>query len=131
MRQTIDVDAWKVMAGEIATLGIDGKSVGNTTLYTVPAGRQLIVSRIVVIPTAVSAVIAPSTVSVGKTASAYADVIVAGALTGLTGLLTSTTLLPIIAASVLDAGESLVLRVSSGATATTYTLQAIVFGILL
>jgi hypothetical protein len=129
--RTVSDDEWQVMNGTKTTTGIDGKSIANTTLYTVPTGRQLIVERIIIIPTTTAAVVTPPTVSIGKTGAGYIDVVAAGALTGLTATLTSATLAPIVGASVIDSGESLVLRVSSGASATSYTFKAVVIGTLL
>jgi len=129
--RTVSDDEWKAMNGSSTTTGIDGKSIANTTLYTVPTGRQLIVERVIIIPTTTAAVVTPPTMSIGKTGAAYIDVVAAGALTGLTATLTSATLAPIVGASVIDSGESLVLRVSSGASATSYTFKAVVIGTLL
>ena len=130
-QSTVDTESWSIRNGGVIASGIDGKSIGNTTLYTVPSGKQLVVERVIIIPTSVDTLISLPTVSVGKTSSAYADVIAAGILTGVTATLTSTPLTPISGASVLSSGESLVLRVSVGAVATTYTFKAIVIGILI
>lgn len=130
-QRTVGSDEWEVMSGSMVVTGIDGKTTGTTTLYTVPADKQLVVERVIVIPTMVADVVAPPTVSVGKTASSYLDVIDTIALTGLTETGLSTILSPIAGASVLGAGDSLVLNISAGATATSYTFKAIVIGYLI
>jgi len=120
------------------TGSIDGKTIGNTTLLlgedgttAVPTGRQFIVDKVIVIPTNTSGVITPPTISIGKTAASYVDVVIGTALTGLTSTLTHATLSPFVGSSVMDAGESLVLRVSTGATATTYTFKVVLIGYLI
>jgi hypothetical protein len=129
--QTVSSDAWSVLSGAATTAGIDGTAIGNTTLFTVPTGKSFVISRVIVIPTTVTGLAILPTVSVGKTGAAYVDVIASGILTGVSAASTSITLSPIVGASVLAAGENLVLRVGTGATATAYTFKAVVIGVLL
>lgn len=129
--RTISVDEWTAASGRIIATGVDGKTVANTTLYTVPSGRQLIVQQLIIIPTTVTSLVTLSTLSLGKTSSAYTDVVSATLLTGITGGSTALTMAPVAGAAVLQAGDALVLRVSSGAVATTYTFTAVVIGVLL
>lgn len=128
---TVDSSQWDMMSGSVTVLSIDGKAIGNTTLYTVPTGYKLMVSRVMITPTTVSGFTVPAIVSVGKTGASYVDVAVGATLTSLSATGLVTNLLPIAAASVLSAGEALVMRVSTGATATTYTLSATVIGTLM
>lgn len=129
--QTVNQDEWVISTGKTVVSGIDGTATGNTTLYTVPAGRTAIINQVIIIPTTVTTLAVAATVSVGKTSSAFADVIAAGALTGLTSTATSMSLSPIVGSSVLSGGDALVLRVSVGATATAFTFKAVVIGRLL
>lgn len=136
-QRTVGSDEWDVVSGRAITTGIDGTATGNTPLVlsggatTVPAGRQLIVQQLIVIPTTVTALVTPPTISIGKTAASYSDVIVASALTSLSAVNLSTILLPTVGATVLQAGDTLNLRVSVGAVGTAYTFKVIVVGLLL
>lgn len=129
-QRTVSVDEYSVISGTTTTL-IDGKTTGATTLYTVPTGRQFILQHAYVIPTTVTSLTTPSTVSIGKTSSTYIDVIAATALTGLVGANTSINLAPITGASVLQAGDVLKVNVSVAAIGTAYTFSVVVTGILL
>jgi hypothetical protein len=129
--QTVGSDDWTALAGKTVVTGIDGTIVGNTPLYTVPAGRELIVQRVVIIATAVTPATTPPTISVGTTASTFVNVIAAKQLTGLVAVNTTTILSPIDGATVLQGGDALILRVSVGAVGTTYTFKAAVIGLLL
>lgn len=129
-QRTVSVDEYSVISGTTTTL-IDGKTTGATTLYTVPSGRQFILQHAYVIPTTVTSLTTPSTVSIGKTSSTYIDVIAATALTGLVGANTSINLAPITGASVLQAGDVLKVNVSVAAIGTAYTFSVVVTGILL
>jgi len=127
---TVDENKWMTQSG-VTVLAIDGKAIGDTTLYTVPTGYQLVVDRVILTPTTVAGFAIAPVVSVGKTGAAYVDVVLGTTLTGLSSTGLSTALSPIAASSVLSAGEALVLRVSTGATATTYALSATVIGTLI
>ena len=108
---------------------IDGTSIGNTTVYTVPTGKQFIVSKVIIVPTTVTSLVTPSTVSLGKTSSTFVDVIAATALTGLITVNTSAILTPILGSTVFQAGDAVVLRVSVGASGTAYSFKAIIIGV--
>jgi len=108
---------------------IDGTAIGNTTIYTVPTGKQFIVSKVIIVPTTVTSLVTPSTVSLGKTSSTFVDVIAATALTGLITVNTSAILTPVLGSTVFQAGDAVVLRVSVGASGTAYSFKAIIIGV--
>jgi hypothetical protein len=110
---------------------IDGTAVANTSLYTIPTGKQFIISQVLIMPTTVTSLVTPSTVSVGKTASTFVDVIAATALTGLTTVNTSAILTPILGSTVFQAGDVVTLRVSVAAVGTAYSFRTILIGVLL
>lgn len=113
--------------------GIPLTATGATNLYTVPAGKTLYVTEILLRITAVTAFVAGATVSVGKTA-AFTEWLAATAM----GALSATNqfrLLSHSAAGLLyqsfAAGEIVALNVTIGATATVLTGACDVYGYLL
>jgi hypothetical protein len=129
--QTVSSDDWTALAGKTIVSGIDGTLVGNRQLYTVPFGRELVVERVIIIATSVTPATSPPTISLGKMAADFVDVIAPTQLAGLTALNTATILFPNEGATVLQGGDALTLRVSVGAVGATYTFKAAVIGVLL
>lgn len=131
-KSTIDVATYQAATDGLRTNNIDGKTTQNVLIYTVPAGKQFIVSRLILKPRTVTSLTTGPTISVGKTAATYVDVIAGAAVTTLNGVLKSTILTPIIAGSVFDAGENVIMRVDATSTlATAYNFDAIVQGTLI
>lgn len=129
---TPDAAIWKRMGMSsnrtYSLSGIDGKSTGQTTIFTTESTwGDFYITDVVFIATSLSALITPSTVSVGANGSAN-DVITAAILTGLS----SATLfhpLSILANPVfVPASTAVKVNVTLGAIATTYTLKAVVTG---
>lgn len=113
--------------------GIDLKSAASTNLYTVPAGKTLYVTDVIVEITAVSVFATPVSVEVGKTAS-FDEWLSAVSLVGLDTVgefvsLASTSLLPV--HKTFAATEVVALNVTVGAGATTLTGAATIFGYLI
>lgn len=113
--------------------GIDLKSAASTNLYTVPAGKTLYVTDVIVEITAVNTFATAATVEVGKTA-AFDEWISATALTGLdtvgefVSLASSAAL---VVHKTFAATEIVALNVTVGAGATTLTGAATIFGYLI
>lgn len=122
------------MAGLLATVtGIDLKTVAATNLYTVPAGKTLVITEVVIRVTAADTFAVAATLAVGKTAS-FNEWIVATAMTGLAAVgqfrLLSNSAAGLIYQS-FAAGEVVALNVTVGATATTLTGAVDLFGYLI
>lgn len=112
--------------------GVDLKTVASTNLYTVPTGKSLVVTEVIIRITVSSGFAVAATVSVGKTA-AFTEWLVATAMTGLSALGSFRKLSDSVAALVhgmFTAGEVLALNVTVGATATTLTATVDVYGYL-
>lgn len=113
--------------------GIDLKSTGQTTLYTVPAGKTLLITNVILLITSANTVAVVPVVRIGK-ASAYNEW---AALTTVTGLDTAGKFLSLNNATTLmmhqsfAAGEVVKLDVQTGATATTLTGTAYLYGTLI
>jgi hypothetical protein len=108
---------------------IDGNTVGNTTVFTNDSGKTFYVTGIDIDLVTVSGLGTPPVINIGKTASAYTDIVNAFALTNLT--LTGTVIKPTLISgySKLANGEALVARVATAAIATTtYTFTVTVTG---
>jgi hypothetical protein len=113
----------------MAVTGIDGKTVGNTTLFTNDHPSAFYPIAVHIVLTTVSGLGTPPVVNVGKTAATYADVVNGFALTALTAANTMIAPTLVAGGSRIASGESLVVRVATGAVATTtYTFDVVVVG---
>ena len=109
---------------------IDLKTVGQTILYNVPAGKNCIITDVVLHVTGASTVTVAPIIRIGKV-SAYNEWLVLTTLTGLDAVdkfvrLASATTLTI--HRTFAASDQIKLDVQTGATATTLTVTAHVFG---
>jgi hypothetical protein len=112
--------------------GIDLKATGQTTLYTVPAGVEAVITNVFVEITAVNTFATAVTLRAGL-ASAYTEYCIATALTGLNAVglyidLGVTSLLGI--HKVFSATDVLKLDITIGAGAATLTGKVTVVGYL-
>ncbi len=119
--------------GLLATVtGIDLTSVASTNLFTVPAGKTLFVDEVYLHITAANTVTVATTVSVGKT-TAFNEW---SAITLLTGLNTVgqfvelSSLSNIMLHQTFAAGETVAIKVTTGATAVTLTGTVYIFGLI-
>lgn len=109
------------------TTSVDLKTTGNTTLYTVPGSTTVFVDKIIIRLTAASAITVAPVISLGN--SATANEIIAN--TTLTGLDTVNEIWTISITGLSVAAlttENIVLKVQTGATATTATATVYLFG---
>lgn len=112
--------------------GINLKTVAATNLYTIPSGTTAVITEIVLRITTSSGFAVGCTISVGKTAS-FNEWLVATAMTGLSAVGNFRMLSQSAAGLVYGtfaAAEVIALNVTVGATATTLTGTAEVFGYL-
>lgn len=117
------------IAGKLSA-EIDGKSVGNTVVFTNNSGRDFITTNLSVVLTDVSGLGTAPIVNVGKTASSYSDISSTFGLAGLGGSLGKFTQVSISnGASVVADGESITVRVATAAIlTTTYKFKVLVQG---
>lgn len=123
-----------VAGGLLGTItGIDLKATGATTLYTVPSGKTVYITEIVLRITNTSGFISGATLGIGKNAS-YNEWLVATAM----GALSATTQFRKLSHSAAGliyqsfaATEVVALNITVGAVATTLTAAADVYGYLL
>lgn len=112
--------------------GIDLKTTGQTTLFTVPSGLTLVITDVMMMITTVSVFATAAIIRIGK-ASAYNEWL---PLTTLTGLNTVNQVVSLNSSAALAirqtfaAGEVVKLDVQTGAGATTLTASAHVLGYL-
>lgn len=112
------------------TTGINAKTVANTNLYTVPAGKTAIITEAVVRVTAANTITVPPTLGIGI-AAGEDDIFAA---TVLTGLDTTTKVYKFNAANTYVAGAAtniIKLGIDVGATATTMTISIDLIGYLI
>lgn len=110
--------------------GINGKTVANTTLYTVPVGKQAIITDVIVRVTASNTPLAALTAGVGVNANAD-DIFAAVALTGLLNLNSLYRMGVVPLGIVAQAADVIKFGIDVGATATTLTLSVDLIGYLL
>lgn len=113
--------------------GVDLATTGQTTLYTVPTGKTLIITEVILRVTAANAVIIVPSLRIGK-ASSYNEWLPITALTSLNA--TDKFLMLSSSAALLmhqsfAAGEVVKIDVTTGATATTLTAEVFTFGFLI
>lgn len=118
----------KPLATDIGVTGINGKTVAATKIgNTFAGGTKFYPSLVIVEVEAVTALTVLPTVSIGTNGATYNNICAAAPLTGLAAVGDTTRLAftnPIAALN----GADVYLNISVGATATTLTLKAFVFG---
>lgn len=112
----------------VKNVAVDGKTVGNTLIFTTDAVKTFVPVSINVTITAVSGLSLVSTVSVGTNSPNYNNICGAALLTGLDSN-NETIQIPLIAnLNAISAGSQVYARVSIGSIATTYDLNVAIAG---
>lgn len=109
--------------------GVSLTATGQTTLFTVPTGRTLLVTGILVRATTVTGFTSLATAQVGK--SAGYNQIVAAASVPLDAVDEYVNLMGSQTALAFSAGDVLALDVTVAAVATALSVEVLVFGILM
>ncbi len=113
----------------VSTLtGIDGKTTGSTEIDTTSASLRFVPMFIQIEPTTATAVVVPSSISIGTNSPNYNDILAITALTGLTSSNIMLQLTPAALSSSLAASTGVFVKVTTGATATTFTLRVSILG---
>lgn len=112
------------------TTGINLKTTGATTLYTVPAGRKALVMRTFVVCTAATLYTVGATVDVGSNSASWNDISSANILTATTAD-TFDELIDTTPVTLAPASGTIKINITSGATATTATGTVVLIGILI
>lgn len=110
--------------------GIDLKATGPTTLFTVPSGKKCLVEDVVLEVTAAATVTVVAVIRIGK-ASAYTEWLAATTLTGLDTVgevMSLARTANLLVHQTFNSGDTIKLDVTVGATATSLTVSAHVFG---
>lgn len=112
----------------VKNVAVDGKTVGNTLIFTTDAVKTFVPVSINVTITSVSGLSLVSTVSVGTNSPNYNNICAAALLTGLDSN-KETLQLPLIGnLSAIAPSTAVYTRVSIGSTATTYDLNVAIAG---
>ncbi len=112
---------------------VDLKATGQTTLYTVPAGKNAIITEIVVVLSNGNTITVPPIARIGL-ASAYTEWMPATTFTGLAATNQSFNLsssAALLVHTLFTTGQVVKVDVTTGATATTMTASFYVFGFLI
>lgn len=115
--------------GDIA-FGVNGKTVGNTTILTVPVGGfRFVPISMIVVGSLLQLVGTPPVVSLGTNSATFDNIIPATLLTISAGTNTFEPIqVPTGAVAVAANDEALVFRVSVAATGTNYIMHVAVLG---
>lgn len=109
--------------------GIDGKTVAATSLGSTENGTESFHPLYAVVQcTNASLVIVVPAVSIGQNSTSFNDIITATTLTNLNASNKMTVVSPIVATQVVPANTGISVRVTTGATATTCTLEVGLWG---
>lgn len=112
------------------TIGIDGTTLATTPLYTVPAGKQAVVTEVIFRVTSATAVISVGSASVGQNGS-VSDIL---PITALTNLNTANQALPvpmIAPIQIVQTGNVISLKITTGYVATLLILTVELIGYLI
>jgi len=112
------------------TASVDLTTIGDTTLYTVPAGLTCKIISVVITPTSVTAAGADSTVSVGTNSTPFDNIIADTTLTGLDAITESFTMEVGGVSHIGAAAEAITFRVDTADTGTTMTATVELIGYL-
>ncbi len=127
----------KVQAGDFLTgsgtilatiTGIDATAVGDTNLYTVPAGKETVVRFVIIRLQAISGGGAVPKVAIGTNATSYDNIVAQQSLTGLTAIDNAFTFAVQGVFKVAQAAEIIKLRVNPASARTTYTIDVDLIG---
>lgn len=126
------VDGDPDLAKSITSSSIDGKSVGNTTVFTNNSGRDFIVTEYWIHPTAITGLGTAPVINVGKTSSSYNDVDSGVSLAFATNQGKFSKRDSLTNSVKIANGETLTVRVATAAIlTTTYTFEVLFRGIYL
>jgi hypothetical protein len=112
------------------TTGINAKTTGTTTLYTVPTGKRAYVTSILFHCTTATSFTVEPTLGVGV-AAGEADIMPSTALTGFTALDKVYRYSPEGTYVSNAASDVIKLGIDTGATATTATIEVFLIGFLI
>lgn len=128
---TIDQDSANGILAAYSAGSIDGKTQGNTTIFTTANnGKNFYCIAVDFILTTVSVLVTPAVVSVGWTPAGYTDLVNAQALATLLTTQGKFYRLPMTTAdcTAIPPNTAVVCRVATGANATAYTFQVVLRG---
>lgn len=115
----------------LATIdSINGKTVASTPIFTVPTGKSLVVTGMVVRVTAATAITAPATAQVETTTNAH-DVFASDVMTNTLAANDSWTFAAGAKSVVVAGGATVSLNITAGATGTSQTLSVDLSGYLI
>lgn len=118
----------------LATItGINLKNTGQTTLITVPTGKTLIMTDVILVPTSVNTIAVAPIIRIGKSASynEWAPLVTLTGLNASNQYLSVGTFVAGIIRSLFASTEVVKLDVQTGATATSLTCTAYIFGLFI
>ena|SRR5215208_7788735 len=112
------------------TTGINAKSTGTTTLYTVPTGKRAYITEIVFHCTAATAITVEPTLGVGV-AAGEVDIMPSTALTGFTALDKIYRFSPEGTYVSCAAADAIKVGIDTAATGTSMTIEVYLIGFLI
>jgi len=124
--------AWVTVGGTLlsATTGINAKTVATTTLYTVPSGKTAVITKAIIVPTAVSSITQGPVAGIGI-AAGEDDIFASTQLTGLTATTKAYAFDAIGTYTLAAATEVIKLGIDTAASGTSMTVSVYLFGYLI
>lgn len=118
-----------VSLGDVTVAGINGNSQANTVVLANNSGRSYVVTDVFVVPTTITALSGAPIINVGKTSTAFNDIV--NGATAPSTVNTSTRATLVAGASVVLNGDSLTLRVATAGTGTAYLFTVVIKGVFI
>lgn len=111
---------------------IDAKTTGETTIYTVPSGKRLVITNVFIIPETITAFSSIFALSIGTNSSNYDNLFEIKSMLGLDTVSKFWQFNNLSGLSVInEASDIIKCKITTGATATTYTIKVLLFGYFL
>ena len=107
---------------------IDCKSTGSTLLYIPPVPQNLYLDQLRIVATIINTVTVSPTITIGNNSPNYDNLIGATSLTSLTGVGMVMRLAPAPTYTYVGGGVGLYLKVTTAATATSFTIDCHIKG---
>jgi len=112
--------------GSIVRAAIDGTAQTNTTILTNNSGKNFVVVNVVVVTTGVTGYSSAPTINLGITGTGYTDIV--NGVVGPTAVNKSVAASLVASPNIVPNSGSLILKVATPASASTYVFTVIVEG---
>ena len=111
---------------------IDAKTTGATTIYTVPTGKRLIITNVFIVPETITSFSSTFALSIGTNSTNFDNLFEIKSMLGLDTVSKFWQFNNLSGLSVInEALDAIKVKITTGATATTYKIKVLLFGYFL